>query len=61
MHAAVVKKVVITGGGTAGWVCAAALAQQFGELIEIVLVESEEIGTVGVGEATFPSILRSIA
>ena len=57
MEAPRVKKVVIAGGGTAGWVTAAALAQQFGELLEIVLVESEDIGTVGVGEATFPSIL----
>lgn len=57
MEAPLVKKVVITGGGTAGWVTAASLSQHFGELLEIVLVESEEIGTVGVGEATFPSIL----
>ncbi len=52
-----VKKVVVTGGGTAGWVCAVALVKHFGELLDITLVESEEIGTVGVGEATFPSIL----
>ena len=57
MDAQIVKKVVIAGGGTAGWVTAALLVQHFGTLLEITLVESEEIGTVGVGEATFPSVL----
>src|SRR5689334_8163879 len=55
-NGAPVKKVVIAGGGTAGWVTAAALVQQLGELIEITLVESEEIGTIGVGESTVPPI-----
>ena len=51
-----IKRVVIAGGGTAGWTAAAGLAQQLGPLLDITLVESEEIGTVGVGEATIPTI-----
>lgn len=55
MHNQTVKRVVIAGGGTAGWTVAAALAQQLGPLLDITLVESDEIGTVGVGEATIPT------
>ncbi|HST43876.1 MAG TPA: tryptophan halogenase family protein [Luteimonas sp.] len=51
-----VRKVVIAGGGTAGWLAACALAHQFRERLEITLVESEQIGTVGVGESTVPPI-----
>jgi tryptophan halogenase len=46
---------VIAGGGTTGWLAAAAFAQQLGALIDVVLVESEEIGTIGVGESTIPT------
>jgi len=48
--------IVIAGGGTAGWVAAAAFASQLNGLAKVTLVESDEIGTVGVGESTIPTI-----
>jgi len=50
-----VKRVVVAGGGTAGWIAAFALVKELGHLLEITLVESDEIGTVGVGESTIPT------
>jgi tryptophan halogenase len=51
-----IRRVVIAGGGTAGWLAASALSHQFHGILDMVLIESEEIGTVGVGESTIPPI-----
>ncbi len=54
MSAPKVKNVVVVGGGTAGWTAAASIARLIGANLNVVLVESDAIGTVGVGEATIP-------
>jgi len=49
-------RVVVAGGGTAGWLTAYSLVKRLGHMLEITLVESDQIGTVGVGEATVPTM-----
>ena len=57
------RSILIVGGGTAGWLTAAYLARFLDLLdhpyLEITLLESPEIGTIGVGEGAFPTIARS--
>lgn len=60
-----INDILIVGGGTAGWLTAAYLAKQLGANrpggVRITLIESSEIGILGVGEGTFPTILKTLA
>ena len=53
------ERICIVGGGTAGWICAALLAHLYPD-IAVELVESDDIGTIGVGESTIPPFLELI-
>jgi len=59
-----IDKIAIVGGGSAGWLCAAYLAKHFQSKlpgsVQISLIESEELGTIGVGEATIPSLRKTL-
>ncbi|WP_298441814.1 tryptophan halogenase family protein [uncultured Ferrimonas sp.] len=51
-----IKQVMIAGGGSAGWMTAALLCRTLGQQVAITLVESEQLGTIGVGEAAIPPL-----
>ena len=59
-----IDHVLIVGGGTAGWMTAAYLARRLGTQrpggVRITLIESSEIGIIGVGEGTFPTIQNTM-
>ena len=56
-NAGAVRRVVIAGGGTAGWMAAAAITKLIGRNLEVTLIESDAVPTIGVGEATIPTLL----
>lgn len=55
-----IKDIVIVGGGTAGWLTAGLLAAEHGRALNVTLIESPDVNTIGVGEGTWPSMRRTI-
>jgi len=56
-----IKKIIILGGGTAGWITAGLIAKKHNSSINITLIESPDISTVGVGEGTWPTMRQTLS
>jgi len=56
-----IRRVVVLGGGTAGWLAACRIAARAGEVLDVTLVESPNIATIGVGEGTWPTMRSTLA
>jgi len=56
MNSNTIKRIIIAGGGSSGWMTAALLRKELPKTVEICLIESEDIPIIGVGEATIPTI-----
>lgn len=55
-----IKDIVIIGGGSAGWLTAGILAKEHSERVNITLIESPQVATIGVGEGTWPSMRNTL-
>ena len=58
-----VKRIVVVGGGTAGWITASWFSRRWGKLIDVTVIDKYEPERVGVGEATllsFPGVMQKM-
>ena len=58
-----VKRLVIVGGGTAGWIAATWFSRRWGQLLDVIIIDKSQPERVGVGEATllsFPSVMQNM-
>ena len=56
-----IKRIIVLGGGAAGWITAGLLAKKHAAGVKVSLIESPDISTVGVGEGTWPTMRQTLA
>jgi tryptophan halogenase len=56
-----IKRIIVLGGGTAGWITAGLLAKKHAAGVKVTLIESPDISTIGVGEGTWPTMRQTLA